>query len=173
MSRPLTSFDPFLTRFRAGREACSSTCSPRGAGRDRKGFTLVEVMVAGVLMVLLISSAVGVLLQVASLSKNVQNRTDASMLAWSRVERARNMEFEDLEDLVEEPPGSVVDSAGLLDAKGRFQRTTSVTTTTNGLVVKHVKVTVVPKGAKRADFDNKGETVETVIADIPRAWEDS
>ncbi len=135
---------------------------------EQDGMTLVEVMVAMALLAVFTTAALGALIQVARASEDVRLRTTAAALAWSRVERARNMDFDEIDNLVEALPGSIIDAIGLPDIDGAFRRRTSVNTITNGFPMKHVRVDVWPRDRRTNTFSGQPENVETVITDIPR-----
>ncbi len=133
--------------------------------------TLVEVMVASALLALFIAAAIGVLMQIASASELVRRRTSAVALAWSRLERARHIAFDDIINLIEAPPGNVVDETGSPDVDGLFRRATSVQLSTNGLPMKHIRAEIWVRDRRTGEFAEHPEILETVIVDIPRKGE--
>lgn len=136
--------------------------------KKKVGFTLVEVLVAGILLSIFIASALAILVQVTRSAKLVRQRTDATTLAWNRLERARNMQFVEIDDLAEGSPGTRVNEAGLPDANGDFMRQTIINLETNGMEVKRIRIEVLPKSVQSSEFEGQPEIVESIIADIQR-----
>ncbi len=128
--------------------------------------TLIEVLIAMALLMLVMTTAIAAMYQVAHASYLVRQRTTAAALAWSRVERARHMEFSDIDELVEASPGSVLDANGLQEMDGPYQRQTFVESFTNGLPMKRIRVEVWPRARKSNSFEGEPECVETVITDV-------
>ncbi len=135
--------------------------------------TLIEVMIAVVLLAAFIMAATGVLIQTARTSESVRLRTTAAAIAWGRVERARYMAFGEIELLVEPSPGRLIDANGLPDDQGYFRRQTAVNTTTNGLPMKRIRVEVWTRDRRTNAFSGDPESVETVITEIPRRGDDT
>jgi len=136
--------------------------------RTCRGMTLVEVMIAIVLLAAFTTAAVGVVVQVARASEAVRQRTTAVALAWSRIERARHVDASEFGDLAEAAPGNVIDENGLPDSAGGFRRRTIINTVTNGLPMSYIRVDVWPRNLRTGAFSGEPESMETVIADIPR-----
>lgn len=133
--------------------------------------TLVEVMIASGLLFMFIAAATGVLVATATALSQVRQRTTAAALAWSRIERARFMDFSLLPELEETTPGTRIDANGLLNIDGRFLRTTTLTFSTNALSMANIRVQVWPMG-RNGTFEQSPEVVETVITAIERAGAD-
>jgi Tfp pilus assembly protein PilV len=129
--------------------------------------SLIEVMVATALLAVVVTASVAALYQVSSASNSVRTRTIAAALAWSRVERARHMSFEDIDLLVEEGSGTILDEDGIPSIDGLYKRQTSVELLENGLPMKRISVDVWPMDRQSNTFKGDPECVETVIADIP------
>ncbi len=137
--------------------------------RGQSGMTLVEVMVATLLLSMFIAIAYRVILQTADALEAARRYGEAVALGWNRMERARHVGFDNIDDLAEPRPGTVVDARGVPDIDGGFRRSTSVTTMTNGLVMKHISVDVWPRNRRTRAFVGAPRTVETVIAQVDRA----
>lgn len=138
------------------------------------GFSLVEVVVAGFLLVIFVGGAFGVLIQSSRTTQMVRQRTLATTLAWSRVERARHMSFDEMEDLVEPETGNRVDASGLPDQDGDFLRVTRVTRVEeDGIRMNRIEVRVWPLHPQSGTFRGEPQVIETLIADIPTTWEES
>ena len=135
--------------------------------RGRNGLTLVEVLVAMALLVIVVAAVVAGLFQVAHASHLVRMRTTASALAWSRVERARHMAFDEIDQLIEAPPGNRINASGLAEADGPFRRQTVVEILTNSLAMKRIRVDVWPRNQRSNTFEGNSECVETIITDVP------
>ncbi|MDF3130941.1 prepilin-type N-terminal cleavage/methylation domain-containing protein [Kiritimatiellaeota bacterium B1221] len=142
------------------------------SGMRSSGFTLVEVMVSSVLLAVVILSALALFVQVTRSSQLVRRRTDATSIAWSRIERARNLQFDEIDELIEGGEGTRVNEAGLTDETGKFLRKTSVVTDTNGVAVKRIRIEVIPEGLLSKEFDVAAEVLETIITDVPKVEED-
>lgn len=137
------------------------------------GFTLVEVVVAGFLLVIFVGGAFGVLIQSSRTTHLVRQRTLATTLAWSRAERARHMSFDEMEDLIEEEPGNRVDGSGLLDQDGDFLRVTRVTLEEEeGIRLNRIEVLIWTLHPQSGTFRGEPQVIETLIADIPTSWEE-
>lgn len=132
--------------------------------------TLVEVMIASGLLLMFMATASGVLVSTASALNLVRQRTTATYLAWSRIERARFMEFAMLPDLEEPAPGTRIDANGVLNIDGHFLRSTTVTLTTNTLAMANIRVQVWPI-QRDGSLQASPEVVETILTNIERAVE--
>lgn len=135
-----------------------------GGSGHRMAFTLVEVMVSLFLFALFIGGALGLLSQIMRTHYTVRDRTEATNLAWSRVERAANIEFSALPDLVES--GIRINRAGLPDAEGDFLRTTSVSSLPGALEAVLIRVEVLPFNRRQGGFSGSPEVIETVLSHI-------
>lgn len=137
-------------------------------GRDNGGFTLVEVMVSSLLLTLFLAAAWQTLVMTTRGTRMVRQRTDAVSLAWSRIERARDMTFEEIDNLAEDLPGVRINEAGLPDENGDFLRSTVIVTESNALVSKRIRVGVLPRRPGTGEFTGQPETVETIVTNIER-----
>ncbi|MCC5850312.1 MAG: prepilin-type N-terminal cleavage/methylation domain-containing protein [Verrucomicrobia bacterium] len=137
---------------------------------NTRGFTLVEVMVSSVILALFLSGALAMLVQTTRTTESVRRRSEAVSLAWSRVERARLVDFNNLEDLVEKAPGTVVNAVGLMEENGLFRRVTSVAPLPGEMPAMQIRVDVWVRNTRDGAFSGVPETVETVITNIPRSW---
>ena len=122
--------------------------------------SLIEVTVATALLAVVVTASVAALYQMARVSHAVRMRTIAAALAWSRVERARQMSFADIELLVEESPGSMLDAGGHPATDGLFKRQTRVATLENGLPMKHISVEIWPRDRLSNTFKGDSECVK-------------
>lgn len=136
--------------------------------KGASGFTLVEVMVAMSVLTAVLAGAVAVLIQTVWLTEQVRDRSTATSLAWSRVERVRNTDFEEMELLIEDQPGTRIGFSGSVEEDGRFLRVTQIEEESGGLPMMRVRVSVWPWNRRNREFSGEPQVVETVIADIPR-----
>ncbi|MFH0907456.1 MAG: prepilin-type N-terminal cleavage/methylation domain-containing protein [bacterium] len=97
----------------------------KGAGA-RSGFTLVEVLVSMVVLVMVMGGAYSLVVQAASLSRAARDHYVAVNLAKNRLERARNFQYADLRLVAES--SMVVDENGNPNTLASFKRTTAVNT---------------------------------------------
>jgi len=141
-----------------------------GPNQRRSGFTLVEVMVAGLLMLVFLGGALQVLVQTMRSTDLVRRRTEATNLAWSRLERAKHMDFDELNDLVEDDPGSIVNSAGLPDLDGDYLRRTLITPLSGAMEAVQIRVEVAPRNPRTGEFAETPQAVESVLTNIQRIF---
>ncbi len=129
------------------------------------GFTLVEVMVALVLVVLVLAGAYGLVVQAEMLSTVARNHYVAIAIGKNRLERARNFQYASLSLLTESDVQ--VDDNGAPDTTGRFKRTTAVNTNyAAGLT--EVVVTVKIKNVQTGTFGSELERISTLFTDLTR-----
>ena len=133
---------------------------------SKSGVTLVEVMVSSTLLLIFLTAAGGVLVATSTSLELVRQRTTATALAWSRVERARFMDFGLIGQLQEDPPGTRINAAGVPDEQGHFRRRTHITITTNGLPMANIHVRVWAMERRTGEFTGQPEEVQTVITQI-------
>ncbi len=132
------------------------------------GLTLVEVIVAMSILTTVLAGAVAVMIQTVWLTEQVRNRSTATSLAWSRVERIRNAEIDEVNLLIENAPGTRVSFTGAADEEGDFLRTTDIQDESAGLSMIRVRVEVWPWNRRNQEFSGEPQVVETVITAIPR-----
>lgn len=139
---------------------------------DKKGVTLVEIMFSAVVIALVMIGVLTILAHTVSMSKRVDLQYASINIAKSRLERAReiveegNVAFALLSTMNETGPGTVVNTDGIADGNGDFQRTTTVTTPFGGdSRLAEVSITVVYKylGQWRSAA---GITVTTVLTSV-------
>jgi prepilin-type N-terminal cleavage/methylation domain-containing protein len=102
---------------------------PIVAGNRRKaksGFTLVESLIAMVVLAMVMGGAYSLVVQAARMSRAARDHYVAVNLAKNRLERARNFQYADLR-LVGES-NMVVDENGNPNTASNFRRTTVVNT---------------------------------------------
>lgn len=109
----------------------------------RRGFTIVSMMVAMILLAVGLSSLAGANAQTITMQTLAQNRTSAIAIARAYLEQVRTR---DPWTVVSESPVNLA-SDGTAAASGAFSRTMTVTTTRNNLVQIVISVTF-PRGTK-------------------------
>lgn len=94
---------------------------------DRKsGFTLVEAMIAGVILMFFVGGFVLTFIMAMRTVHTATNHYRATSIARNRIQRARAFDFGSLELLEENEIG--IDQFGNSDPGGRFRRSTSIST---------------------------------------------
>ena len=99
------------------------------AGRTKKakeGFTLVESLIAMVVLAMVMGGAYSLVVQAARMSRLARDHYVAVNLAKNRLERARNFQYSDLRLVAEN--NMVVDENGNPNTTANFRRTTVVNT---------------------------------------------
>ena len=89
------------------------------------GFTLVEVMVASLILVLVTSGIIGGIISALKAQANASDHYRANCIARNRVQHARTLAFDSFSLLAES--NRMVDSDGNLSSTGEFLRTTIAT----------------------------------------------
>ena len=137
--------------------------------RGRAGMTLLEIMIASALMLLFVGVALAVLTQTARTLDQVQVRTEAAALAWSRLERARHIDYTALDTLVEPTPGIRINALGQPDEGGRFIRNTTLAEVAGALPMQHVRVSVQVLDRDGTTVRGEPEIMETIITQVEGA----
>lgn len=132
--------------------------------RAAAGFTLVETVIAVVILSLVMGGAYQTVCATAQLSKKSRLHYIAMHIANNRIERARNFAFYNL--ILMADSNVVVNTQGSPDDMGEFRRTTIVTTNPAANLTK-VQVKVQIKDYKAADTNwwkaNEYESVTTYL----------
>lgn len=95
----------------------------------KRGFTLVEVMVAGAIFLLFCAGFFSAYIVAMRAQQSSMNNYRALCLARNRIQRARTMAFTSLDLLAE--TNAAVDMYGNPDAAGNYFRTTIIQYLTN------------------------------------------
>lgn len=131
---------------------------------NKKGFTLVEVIVSVMLVSLVIAAVLGVVLQSAIFSKRIDQMYTSSNLAKHRMDGLKRLNFSDLISSAVETD-TRIDEYGEADSSGDYFRTTEITEDfdSNPYLTK-IKVSV----DREVDEAAAGSPVvlETLFADI-------
>ena len=96
------------------------------ARRSAGGFTLIESLIAMVVLAMVMGGAYTLIVQSAQLSRAARDHYVAVNLAKNRMERARNFQYSDLRLVAES--NMIVDENGNPNTAANFKRTTVVTT---------------------------------------------
>lgn len=92
----------------------------------KSGFTLVESLIAMVILAMVMAGAYALIVQAARMSRMARDHYVAVNLAKNRLERARNFQYADLRLVAEN--NMVVDENGNPNTAANFKRTTVVNT---------------------------------------------
>jgi len=102
----------------------------RSISRHEKALTLVELMIAILLVTLSVGGIISVVIQSVALRQSVDNAYAASNIARNRIERIReirnDMGYTHLSEAAE--TDTLVDRNGVSDPNGEFKRTTIINT---------------------------------------------
>ncbi len=94
--------------------------------KAKAGFTLVESLMAMVVLAMVMGGAYTLIVQAAGMSRAARDHYVAVNLAKNRLERARNFQYSDLRLITEN--NMVVDENGNPNTTANFRRTTAVNT---------------------------------------------
>ncbi len=100
----------------------------RGFARRCDGFTMTEVMVASMILMLFLAGFIGSFIMALRTLDASNNHYRATSIARNRIQRARSFEFASL-PLLEETD-NVIDRYGNIDQAGTFRRSTMISTNT-------------------------------------------
>ncbi len=92
--------------------------------RRRRGITIVEVLVAILLLGGVFGGSFALISQATAMMRRTRNHYVATTLCLARIERARDFDYNLLSFLAE--AGTLVDPEGVPDADGFFRRQTAV-----------------------------------------------
>lgn len=131
---------------------------------QRKGFTLVEVMVAVGLLGMTIAGFYAVLTASTRTRIMAHNRYVAVTIANNRIERAKYMRMEELPLLEEE--GTLVNALGSPNPQGPFIRSTVIAPHQNGDArLARITVSVQAPRVRRGTTTGLTETVSTLLTE--------
>jgi len=128
----------------------------------RRGFTLVEVLVATTLVVTVLAGVYMVVVHALRLTRMARDHYVATNIAKNRLERARNFQYNDLYLLAE---GNVtVNENGLPDNAGRYRRTTVINSEFDeGLT--EVSVLVHIRSRRTGQFSGEQEQISSLFTE--------
>ncbi|HRZ11663.1 MAG TPA: prepilin-type N-terminal cleavage/methylation domain-containing protein [Kiritimatiellia bacterium] len=130
--------------------------------RGRSGFTLVEVMIAVVLVLLALGGAYTLIVHSARVSRAARDHYVAVNLAKNHLERARNFRYADLYLLAED--NLVMNENGGPDNRGRFRRTT-VVDDDYATGVTEITVTVQVRNRRTGEFGEEKEQISSLFTE--------
>lgn len=138
----------------------------------RAGLSIVEVLIATLLLSLVLGSAYPLLSQALWLMRSARDHYVASTICLARIERARDLDFALLSVMHEPSPGTYVDQDGVplaLGANGlpaqaaNYRRSTQVTTNSPSSGLTQVQVTTQILNRKTGVFDGSAETMSCIF----------
>ncbi len=129
---------------------------------SKDGFTLIEVVVAILVLAMCIGGLCQLFVNVHQLSEMSRSHYIAINIAKNRIERAKTLEYSDLA-LVTENDG-IVNVSGAPDENGFFKVSTELVAAGTNLM--EMIVTVGIKNRIHLDFRGEEEQARTYIADI-------
>ncbi len=144
--------------------------------KDRRGITLVEVLVSIALVAVVVVALTAAVTQSSVFSKSIDITYTAAYLAQRRVDMLKRLDFGQL-PLAEEVDIRI-DVTGEINPSGKYIRTTEITTNINSnpyltkvkVIVKMVKVnidgTIIDPGSGKMTFLAQPIIMETLFADI-------
>jgi len=130
--------------------------------KQQQGMTLVEVVLALVVLSLVMAGSYLLVSRAAATSRAARDNYVAALIAKDRLERARNFAYDDLHLLAEDDV--VVDDTGLPDPEGNFRRTTIVTTNYAPGLTK-IEVIVEVRNQRTGDFTAGQESVASLFTE--------
>ncbi len=130
--------------------------------KKSNGFTLIEVLVAIVILALCIGGLSQLFVNVRQLSQMSRSHYIAVNIAKNRIERAKTLKYSDLY-LLQEKDG-IVNSSGVPDPDGEFKVNTQISQVNSNL--KEVVVSVEIKNRLTLEYDGEKEEARTYFADI-------
>lgn len=130
--------------------------------RGRGGFTLVEVCIAVMLVLLALGGAYTLIIHSARVSRAARDHYVAVNLAKNHIERARNYRYADLYLLAED--NLVMNENGGPDNQGRFRRTTVVNDDyATGMT--EITVTVQVRNRRTGEFGDEKEEISSLFTE--------
>jgi prepilin-type N-terminal cleavage/methylation domain-containing protein len=145
--------------------------------KDHSGVTLVEVIVAMLLVGIVTFSLTGAVLQSSVFSERVDVIYTASYLAQRKVDMLKRLDFNQLDSSVAET-NVRIDGTGTLNPDGKYLRTTAITTNYDGnsylkkikVSIARVKVnidgTIIDSKTGQVNFLSRPITVETLLSEV-------
>lgn len=131
--------------------------------KDSSGFTIVESMVAVLILAIFVSGACGMIATAREIMDRARSHYTASNIAKNRLEHLQTYDFDQVPLLAED--SVTVNKMGHPSGNGHFQRTTSVSNVAERLY--NVTVTVEIRNRLTWDFSGGGlERVQTYITEF-------
>lgn len=107
-------------------------------GASSGGFTLVEVMVSSIILVIVASGIIGGIISALKAQANASDHYRATCIARNRIQHARTISFDSFPLMVES--NREIDLDGNLSQEGDFRRSTIVTNVATNSVSISVQV---------------------------------
>ncbi len=142
-------------RFRSHRVAVSKRC----------GVTIIESVVASLLLGLLFMGAFAMVTQATLMMRQARNHYIASTLCLARLERARDFDYSLLPLMVEAEPGVVVDQNGAVEPDGGYRRSTRVRVGWPSPGVTFMAVRVDIRDPRTGQFGVASESMSTMFTE--------
>lgn len=139
------------------------SAATEGCDSDRRGMTIVEVLVALVLLAVFFAAAAQLVTSSRRSADMAREYQQAVGMADDRIERIKTFDYDQLLLIAED--NVRVDEYGDANPEGQFLRNTEVVTFTNGLC-REVSVTVQVLNRKSRRFDTPGVTLRTLVANL-------
>ena len=130
------------------------------AARTAGGTTLVESLVALVLVSAFIGGMYLLIVTAQQASDRARDRYTAVNIAKNRLERARTFDYDDLDAFRES--NTVVDEAGFASTAGRYRRTTAVSLVATNL--KEMVISVAIRSRITLQFGGQPEVLRSYFA---------
>jgi hypothetical protein len=148
-----------------GANRAGSAVKGRGRhGRRRHFFTIVESMVASIILTMVFSGVYAVVHQSLLMIKVTMDHYLATTLAHNRIEKMRAMPVQNLALFTEED--IILDGQGNPDDNGIFRRTVTVSDAPTPDVVQ-VTVAVEIRNRETGAFEGKREVVNGLLTNFP------
>jgi len=122
--------------------------------------TLVEVVIAIAVLALVMAGSYALVSRSAALSRAARNHYVATMIAFNRLERAKNFEYDDLPLMAESEV--LVNDNGVPDTEGDFRRTTTVNTNYAPNLTK-IEVKVDIRNMRSGNFEGEQEKIASLF----------
>jgi prepilin-type N-terminal cleavage/methylation domain-containing protein len=132
-----------------------------GKEKKRAGVTLVETMVALLVLGVFITGSSKILMAHRKLADTAREHYAAINIAKNRIELVRTFEFGQVNDFLES--NTNVDQNGAPDDTGNFRRSTTMTLVSSNLIEMVVNVEI--RDRVTLKFDGEGEKLTTYFAE--------
>ena len=124
------------------------------------GMTLVETVIAVTIFSIFITGAIASIVQARMLSDEARAHYQAISICKNRLERALELDFEDVDEMIE--TDVLVDDTGVSDDDGLFRRTTTVTLVKQNLLQLTITCEIMNRNTR--EFDRINEEITTYVA---------
>lgn len=135
--------------------------------RKRSGASIVEVLVALVMLGVFIAGAGNVIVMIRKLSDQAQAHYVAINIAKNQIEQVRNLRRSDFDQILAlQESGTRVDETGQSNPNGRFRRITRITKDSRNNFLIEVQVRVDLLDRVSLQFEGEHETLKSYIAHL-------